>query len=95
MRVCKNLAPDWQGDARVEGLKTRGIITLIKDGVKENPSLAWDLGEWLQNSAHWSGYADLTWAGGLTNRISMTSRPAPATIALSATLKAGHWYWPM
>jgi hypothetical protein len=39
-------------------------------------------------------YVDLSCAGDLVNRISMTSKPAPTTMALSATLKAGHWYWP-
>ena len=40
-----------------------------------------------------SRYAD-SWLGDLVNKISKTSRSAPTTIALSATLKAGHWCWP-
>jgi hypothetical protein len=35
-------------------------------------------------------YADFSAAGVFANRISNTSRPAPTTIALSATLNAGH-----
>ena len=35
-------------------------------------------------------YADFSRAGVLANRISITNNPAPHTIALSATLKAGH-----
>ena len=34
-------------------------------------------------------------AGAFTNKISNTSSPAPTTIALSATLNAGHWYDPI
>jgi hypothetical protein len=39
-------------------------------------------------------YADCR-LGDFVNTISNTSSPAPTTIALSATLKAGHWYWPI
>ena len=39
-------------------------------------------------------YADCC-LGDFVNTISNTSRPAPTTIALSATLKAGHWCWPI
>jgi hypothetical protein len=35
-------------------------------------------------------YADLSCAGDGVKRISITSNPAPTTIALSATLNAGH-----
>ncbi len=39
-------------------------------------------------------YADW-WVGDFVNKISNTSNPAPTTIALSATLKAGHWCGPI
>ena len=78
------------GEMRKSRAQNWSNITFMEDGVKKNPYLARDFGGQLQNSAHESGYADLACAGGLTKRISKTSRLAPTTIALSATLKAGH-----
>jgi len=43
---------------------------------------------------HGTIHADC-WLGDLVNTISNTSRQAPTTIALSATLKAGHWCGPI
>src|SRR5207248_9063349 len=47
-----------------------------------------------QDDRQVSCYADFSAAGVFANRISNTSSPAPTTIALSATLNAGHWYDP-